>query len=126
MLFIRRANKAAKSRIRSPVDPEIVQLARELKADQKAEASIRRRVGWGLDGVAADETYAYREAVRLLAPFMDPSKEPRAAAAKPTARGSAAPPRKSKAKAEQGKAPTHNPVLWGAVILLIILLWIFL
>jgi hypothetical protein len=123
LVFIRRANKAAKARIRSPLDPEIVRLARELKADPKAAASIQKRIqgGMGLDGVAAENTYAYREAVRILTPFMDPSKEPRVAAAKPAARGSAAPPRKSKAKASK-----QNPTLWGAVILVLIFLWIFL
>ena len=122
LVFIRRANKAAKARIRSPVDPEIVRLARELETDPKAMASIQRRGSGGLDGVAADNTYAYREAVRVLAPFIDsPKEQPRAAATKPSARGSAA--RKSKAGTKTDAK--QNPTLWGVVILLLILLWIF-
>ena len=127
LVFMRRANQASKERIRSPTDPEIVRLARELKSDPKAEASIHRRAKLGLwiGGVSPDNTYAYQEAVRILTPFMDPPKEPRVAAAKPAARESAAPPRKSKAKAEQRKAPKQNATLWGVMILLIILLWLF-
>jgi hypothetical protein len=125
LVFKRRANQRVQKKVESPVDPELVRLAREMGKDPKVLESIRKQGRFLLDGVAPDQTRAYKEAIRALGPILGVTTEGHPISRNATPAQSTVRQSPTKTGAQPDKSTQPSGAFLALIIVLVFLLWFF-